>query len=358
MNEPPAKHTHTTHTIHYAVVRELNHWAIETSEVVFTDDQQYTAMEGMTIFQSELLLDCLADLWYHLAEAVNDRRLLQSTRVHFVVFPWCAELYTYETMFRFLFAVEMSCDVCHRLGNLALGLLHPNYKNTKLLFSGERYSPYPIVGVSKRRKKAKAFNILPPADPPHEDESPIVDQAIDVERAREKMEEIFQIEIEGKRLSERIEGEQNIPIKNVKKTSLDWIKKNKDGNGPFHFTEGMASRPCIVSESCSAEKAYSEIWREIARLFRAGEDVRAKHSNRRGEDTILSSVYIPTQFGTYSYKDFKNFAFTVDVALKQLTNERMFLEVFHPKLVSNNNKRSPYPMIQICYRVSKETQLA
>ena len=69
---------------------------------------------------------------------------------------------------------------------------------------------------------------------------------------------------------------------------------------------------------------------------------------------VSSSLFIATKFNKYNAQAFKRFAITINAALKRITHGKMFLEVFHPEYVGNKGynhalRRSPFPMIQICY---------
>jgi hypothetical protein len=95
---------------------------------------------------------------------------------------------------------------------------------------------------------------------------------------------------------------------------------------------------------------------------------------------VKSEVFVATKFCAFNAQSFKRFAITVNAALKRLTDGRMFLEgkfynicfveltltgflhslvtVFHPEYVGNKGynsglRRSPFPLIQICYEVKK-----
>lgn len=86
---------------------------------------------------------------------------------------------------------------------------------------------------------------------------------------------------------------------------------------------------------------------------------RGNDKNNGGDDElppVTSTLFIATKFNTYNAQAFKRFAITINAALKRITGGRMFLEVFHPEYVGNQGydhalRRSPFPMIQICYLV-------
>lgn len=86
----------------------------------------------------------------------------------------------------------------------------------------------------------------------------------------------------------------------------------------------------------------------------------ASNGNRDDHDDelpqVTSTLFIATKFNTYNAQAFKRFVITINAALKRITGGRMFLEVFHPEYVGNHGythalRRSPFPMIQICYLV-------
>jgi hypothetical protein len=69
---------------------------------------------------------------------------------------------------------------------------------------------------------------------------------------------------------------------------------------------------------------------------------------------IESSILVSTKFCAFNAPAFKRFAITVNAALKRFTKGRMFLEVFHNEYVGQDGfdpslRRSPFPMIQVCY---------
>jgi hypothetical protein len=66
---------------------------------------------------------------------------------------------------------------------------------------------------------------------------------------------------------------------------------------------------------------------------------------------------VSTKFCAFNAPAFKRFAITVNAVLKRFTGGRMFLEVFHNEYVGGNGfdpsiRRSPFPMIQVCYLVN------
>ena len=82
---------------------------------------------------------------------------------------------------------------------------------------------------------------------------------------------------------------------------------------------------------------------------------------RRRPPVVLSSMVVSTKFCAFNAPAFKRFAISINAALKRLSQGRMFLEVFHNEYVGQDGfdhslRRSPFPMIQICYEVSKPSK--
>ena len=73
-------------------------------------------------------------------------------------------------------------------------------------------------------------------------------------------------------------------------------------------------------------------------------------------DTIVSTMFLSPNFNTFNAESFKRFATTLSSSVNRLTDGNIFLVVFHPEYVSSvkgvdyNDRRSPFPMIQICYQ--------
>jgi hypothetical protein len=84
---------------------------------------------------------------------------------------------------------------------------------------------------------------------------------------------------------------------------------------------------------------------------------KSKPSAIRQPVVVESSILVSTKFCAFNAPAFKRFAITVNAVLKRFTGGRMFLEVFHNEYVGGNGfdpsiRRSPFPMIQVCYLVN------
>jgi hypothetical protein len=220
-------------------------------------------------------------------------------------------------------------------------------------------------------------------------------------------------------LSKSFENEQqlsksNLPKSTVKRMLQTWIDQNRytdnvqrQQNRALQFIDTVADERWIISEHKIAERVYADIWKAINDLYdigcRADKEYEARilsSPENRTDDTleksqissqsdymktqsqsflssrgvaddqqrdgvqpvIRSSVFVSTKFCSFNAQSFKRFAITINAALKRLTNGQMFLEVFHPEYVGRKGynsvmRRSPFPMIQICYASKAERRL-
>jgi hypothetical protein len=185
-------------------------------------------------------------------------------------------------------------------------------------------------------------------------------------------------------LSKSFKNEQqlsksNLPKSTVKGMLQTWINQNRytdtvqrQQNRALQFIDTVADERWIISEHKITEKVYADIWKAINDLYdigcRADKEYEARISKSRENSSddaletpvIRSSLFVSTKFCAFSAQSFKRFAITINAALKRLTNGQMFLEVFHPEYVGKKGynsamRRSPFPMIQICYAAKAET---
>jgi hypothetical protein len=188
-------------------------------------------------------------------------------------------------------------------------------------------------------------------------------------------------------LSKSFENERQLRPRDLSKSTVKgmlqtWIKQNRytdnvqrQQNRALQFIDTVADERWIISEHNIAEKVYADIWKAINDLYdigcRADNEYEAglseSRENRTDDDhrrdgvqpVIRSSVFVVTNFCAFNAQSFKRFAITSNAALKRLTNGQMFLEVFHPEYVGKKGynsvmRRSPFPMIQICYAAKAE----
>lgn len=201
---------------------------------------------------------------------------------------------------------------------------------------------------------------------------------------------------------------RNIPDDKVKEISMKWIAENKmvdnswppKENNALVYADSISDDRWVISNHKMAEMVYRDIWQAIRGLYELGlaeeanpkltatsKDRKAVDSSKETDDSaansmlefmkalgggsskrskrsnkvddkpnVLSTMFVATKFNAFNAQSFKRFAITINAALKRLTNSKMFLEVFHNEYIgqsgSNNMlRRSPFPMIQICFKV-------
>ena len=132
------------------------------------------------------------------------------------------------------------------------------------------------------------------------------------------------------------------------------------------YEQGLEADTALAAESAMRINETKENISEQKKHFNLSQwmhslsnESAAKNPNESSDDPlpkVTSHLFIVTKFNTYNAQAFKRFAITINAVLKRITDGRMFLEVFHPEYVGNQGyhhelRRSPFPMIQICYLV-------
>lgn len=200
---------------------------------------------------------------------------------------------------------------------------------------------------------------------------------------------------------------RRLPAPKVISICQKWVEKHRymDGRGTkenraLRFVDTVEDR-WTVSEHKIAEMVYADIWKAISQLYELGQEkeqllcrdpsptkpppstASAKLPTRfsqfdfvrslsrsfqpsirdervpRQRPVVISSFFVVTKFCAFNAQSFKRYAITINAALKRLTGGRMFLEVFHTEYTGqsgfdNSLRRSPFPMIQICYEVKRK----
>lgn len=206
---------------------------------------------------------------------------------------------------------------------------------------------------------------------------------------------------------------RSMPNSKVQAICEAWIAKRRytderrtKKNRALQFADCVGDRWTVSSHKI-AEKVYADIWRLIADLYSVGveadrtmgvlpaapapapesggeDERRSSHfdfmkslsrsfqpawgdsaAKKRAQEekqrpTVVSSMFVTTKFCAYNAQAFKRFAITINAALKRLTGGRMFIEVYHNEYTGQSGfdnalRRSPFPMIQICYEVRPTT---
>jgi hypothetical protein len=343
---------------------------------------------------------------------MKNQNVPSAEQIYFAVFPNCQDLYDYKTMFTFVTAMELSKGLCLHLGNrFSLTLFHPNFKNSPRMLSPEKHSPFPCTGLQFESTPPSTSTSTPPkaiqqssrtfkkpVKETKKGDSHLDDQrnqleflfnsaavsGSDGDDSVVSLSDFYSEELVDS-ISKSFESEQqfsksNLPKSTVKGMLQTWIKQNRytdnvqrQQNRALQLIDTVADERWIISEHKVAEKVYADIWKAINDLYDIGcradkeYEARISKSNENSSDddalekpVIRSSLFVSTKFCAFNAQSFKRFAITINAALKRLTNGQMFLEVFHPEYVGKKGcnsvmRRSPFPMIQICYAAKAET---
>jgi hypothetical protein len=398
--------------------------------------------------------------------------------VHMIVLPDNADLYDYSTYTTLLAAVEFSKELCVHFGrHFSLTAFHPNFKNSPKLFSPERHSPFPVIGLQyidtwkdsdlplghktivkpiEQSKKNDNGKILPHPEAEAEDSDmgALADASIkNLDQTRAHFEVLFNsaaavdhdnrepgrtlpfstseqatvkrigstcpstVSASDLRASmsdeehlaktfrqERQRRTGNLPADVVRQMTMQWMDEQRYAdsskrqlNPALEFMDTVDGYTVCTQKM--GELVYAEIWQMIRLVYEKGLAADAApivigkepteeldkskrfdlsqwmHSltndsegSKKQSDTdelphVKSMLFVATKFNMYNAQNFKRFAITINAALKRITGGRMFLEVFHPEYVGNKGynhvlRRSPFPMIQVCYLVEKNESKA
>lgn len=356
-------------------------WAKDSGLV--GDKAKYDALLGMDVASdSQTLVSCLAGFWSSVAAFVHDNADehhptdiwktdgLEFSRVFMLIFPHCAELYDYGTMKTLTSAVEFCKDSCTHYGRkFELTLFHPRYENAPKMISPKRHSPFPSLGLhvygeyDARSADAAQFDYEDNdavGESSKMEEGSITSAHLDdfipqLSERKRSLEALFNSPAALSPVDARAFGHsyQEMSDKEVVAATKQWIDQSVD-NTALKYTDTEDDR-WAVSGATIAEEAYADVWNEISKLYDYGMQLENIGRDRDDISNVISTMFITKTFSSYSATEFKRFAVTVNAALKHLTRGKIFLEPFHPEYVGkvgaqHENRRSPFPTIQICYR--------
>lgn len=319
---------------------------------------------GMETHDSSTAVACLASFWRTVVSFIDENADdNHPTHVGFLqIFPRCEELYDYDTLRLFVSAVEF-CNSCTKYGRrFKLSTFHPRYKNAPKMIYPEHHSPFPSLGL---HTKARAANddevgdeiVLFGETKESITSSNIADFVPQLSEKKRRLEILFNSPAAVSSVADsRSFGHtyQELLTEDVIAASRQWIA-DQSIDKPLKYMDTLIDDMIKVSDAALAEESYADLWEHVSRLYDAGKENVALDDE--GDVRVMSSLFIAKKYASYNSSEFKRFAITVNAALKHLTDGKMFIELFHPEYVANRagakhaSRRSPYPMIQICYRV-------
>jgi len=347
-----------------------------------------------------------------------DRWTIKKTdgsQLFMMTFPDCQNLYDYKMMSTLLSSVEFSKEQCLHLGKrFTLTLFHPKYKNSPNMMSPERHSPFPTSGLHfkgdeddeiermlERTKPRKGYVTNDRNANPNDDSIPnLKDRRVHLEimfnsaAASSPNDTLTPPSPVSRNMSQRFPKDVVVDMSQLWMDANRFTPNSRDVNKALQFADTLDDR-WVISDSKVGEEVYYEMWSTISDLYDMGVDAdntpmdetleaggasRKKFNQRkfnhmewmqslsqptptREESSkpveVISTMFVTTKFCRFNAQMFKRFAITVNAALRRLTGGKMFIEVFHPEYVGNNGynselRRSPFPMIQICYDVQRK----
>jgi hypothetical protein len=355
------------------VEEELLQWAIDTDVVpidleedndnnkdnTLQQQQQqqqhnyrFDAIADVVVANSTSRLECLAALWQHLVPLLaqekednnNNNSLLLKERklLHLISFPHAPKLWDYDHMTTLLQAVEFSKPLLQlqmtdeQQGKdelqlqLQLELFHPHYKHAPKMWSPERHAPFPTAGliVVLQRKPA-----------PVSRKSSSSSSGLDL--TRWQLEAIFKAaaatRAEARFGKDTTTGTTPTPaaatltLAHVRASCQTWMQQFDDNNKALRYRNTLDDDRWVLCSEGTAQHVYRDVWTAGAAL-------------QRGQSCMI----VAPAFALEDYRLFYRLAISISSALQRLTDNKMRLQVFHPKFQSTL-RQSPYAMIQMVH---------
>eukprot|EP00591_Stephanopyxis_turris_P005667 CAMPEP_0195507128 /NCGR_PEP_ID=MMETSP0794_2-20130614/637_1 /TAXON_ID=515487 /ORGANISM="Stephanopyxis turris, Strain CCMP 815" /LENGTH=473 /DNA_ID=CAMNT_0040633701 /DNA_START=220 /DNA_END=1641 /DNA_ORIENTATION=+ len=396
----------------------LTEWAHKTG-LVGTEfgDEIYDEIPGIHICKATTPSGCLAQFWKSMVIAIHEYNTEHrfrptakngdGSRLVMIAFPLCSELYDYKSMSMLHATVDFCQGVCLHFGEqFSLTHFHPKFKNAPKMIHPTRHSPFPVLGLhfpgkhdeyvdqlsrkyaSNPEKKILDKN-APPVSRDWAKERAATFEVLYNKAAASSTADVLSRGTALRNISQRFEKEEVVDM------TKKWMDKAKykpslsDGspsgviNKALQFADTVQDWRVVYAKV--PEDVYARVWTAISDLNDLGQALDEKNeisearqdnytppfsqsqwmnsifgvtANKNSADSakVVSTMFVTTKFRAYNAEGFKRFAVTVNAALKRLTDDKMFIEVFHPEYVGKKGyncdlRRSPYPTIQICYEL-------
>jgi hypothetical protein len=318
-------------------VRKLLKTWSQTSGAVgwIRGDELFSKLIGIKVCPYTDMLGCMAYYWRAMVRAINEKGE-RDGGVYMICFPYCKELYVYDSFTMLNSAVDLGRDLSMHFGlDFSLTVFHPKYKNAPSLFSPERHAPFPTAGLHFSKRKSHLG--LP------------IDESYFMDKQRMNLERLFN----SAAASEPNDvvpsrGDNYVPSFFSADTVVDctqnWFmtRSYQSSSGLMHAN--TVEDRWFHSKATIAEEAYADVWAIVYELNQRSQECKG---------VVVSSVMITPRFSAFNASQWRQFAITVNAALKRITKGKMFLEIFHPEYTgsrsaNNDLRRSPFPSMLIC----------
>ena len=367
---------------------ETRQWIKDTGLVGSEDAASATSIYGgdllgLETHNSSSLVDCLASAWRSIVTLIDDNAdeyhptdiwetdNVEHSQLSLEIFPRCEALYDYDALKMMGSAMDFCQNSCTHYGKrFRVVLFHPRYEHAPKMMYPEYHSPFPSIGLhvlgeseavanNDDQERDEVARIGQPEDKAEIiTSSDIVDFVPQLSEKKRSLEKLFNSPAAvSPEADSRSFGHtyQELSDKDIIAASKQWIRDQSiEKPSSLKYMDTVFDDMIKVSDATIAEQAYADIWEHISSLYNAGKIIDEEDGNSCGG--VVRSLFIAKTYSSYNASEFKRFAVTVNAALKQITNGKIFLELFHPEYVGSkagdqhSNRRSPYPMIQICYR--------
>lgn len=316
------------------VRRLLKTWS-QTSGAVgwIKGDELFRKLIGIKVCPHTDALGCMAYYWSTMIRAIREEKK-HDEGVYMICFPYCKEMYVYNSFTVLNSAVDLGRDMCMHFGlDFSLTVFHPKYKNAPSLFSPERHAPFPTAGLHFSKRKSHLG--LP------------VDESYFMDKQRMSLERLFN----SAAASEPNDvvpsrGDNYVPsfysADAVVDCTQNWFMAGIHSHSALEHAKTVEER-WFHSKATIAEEAYADVWAMVYELSQI---------SRERKGVVVSSVMITPRFSAFNASQWRQFAITVNAALKRMTRGKIVLEIFHPEYTgsrsaNNDLRRSPFPSILV-----------
>jgi len=336
------------------------------SEFFSSSHADHGCSRSIRVCNGSSVVECMSYIWDCINERSQDTAACQkeshpfSACVDMLVFPYCSDLYKYETMQQISQQLSECAEYCNSFGKeYVVSAFHPNFNFEPRMLSPIRHTPFPCFGLHRpdpdRSQDSVSYadgtandidgsvNAPAPVDP--EIGSMFDDMEI-MARERSNLEDIFNLEaapgcINHDQMAKSVSVLGNDSSYYIGKTQ-NWMAQECNYSNPSLKHSSSIGDRWRVESAMTAEAIYKEAWKSI---------LDVKRSARQGSASAsASAMFIAAKFSLYNAQRFKRIALTINKSLK-VSKTDVAMELFHPEFVGQSNasskfRRSPFPSLQ------------
>lgn len=338
----------------------------------FSSSHTHGCSRSIRVCNGSSVVECMSYIWDCINESQEDvyqkERHPFSPCIDMIIFPYCSDLYKYETMHQISQELSECSEYCNSFGKeYVVSAFHPNFNFEPRMLSPVRHTPFPCFGL---HRPDRSQDSVPYADETVNDTDGSANVPVDPEissmfddmeimaRERSNLEDIFSLEAAPgfkkntnyDEMAKSVSELGNDSSYYIDKTQ-DWMARECNYNNPALKHSSSIGDRWRVESSMTAEAIYREAWKSI---------LDVKMSAREGNaSTSASAMFIATKFSLYNAQRFKKIALTINKSLKN-SKADVAMELFHPDFVGQSNasskfRRSPFPSLQFTINHNADT---